>query len=535
MIITNIDWIVIIIYLFSLILLSGYLSRDQKSKEDYFVAKRTLGPFKLSVSVIATQCSTNSIIGAPAFIAFASGGGLVWLQYELAIPIAMIFIMIFIFPIFYKLKLISIYEYLESRFDKKTRLLLSGLFQFIRVFATAVTVYSFSIIIELITGLHIIYSVLILGLCTIIYDVLGGIKAIIYSDILQMSILIIILSGTFIYMLNSFDGFINMINIFPDDRLKSFNFSSHGLGDNETFAFLPMLFGGFFLYVSYYGCDQSQAQRELSVRNQNEGQKIFLYNSLMRFPLVLLYCLIGIGISVYAIQNPSFLSKIPYTNGSINYNLALPVYLIEQLPIGILGLALVALFAAAMSSIDSVLNSLSATTMEDFLKNLNKNQPWSARKELFYSRVCTFFWGLIALILSFFVDNIASTVLEAINKVGSLINGPILGVFLLGIFTCRVNGNGACIGLIVGFSLNIVLWIFFPAISWLWWNVFGFVATYYTGILHSFIISRNKSHKNSYNWSIYEFKFKRNWINRYIILLLWFVLIFLICLTFNYF
>jgi len=201
MIITNIDWIVIIIYLFSLILLSAYISREQKSKEDYFIAKRTLGPFKLSVSVIATQCSTNSIIGAPAFIAFASGGGLVWLQYELAIPLAMIFIMIFIFPIFYKLRLISVYEYLESRFDKKTRLLLSSLFQFIRVFATAVTVYSFSIIIELITGLNIIYSVLILGLCTIIYDILGGIKAIIYSDILQMAILIIILLGTFIFML----------------------------------------------------------------------------------------------------------------------------------------------------------------------------------------------------------------------------------------------------------------------------------------------------------------------------------------------
>ena len=227
------------------------ISREQKSKEDYFIAKRTLGPFKLSISVIATQCSTNSIIGAPAFIAFASGGGLVWLQYELAIPIAMIFIMIFIFPIFYKLRLISVYEYLEFRFDKKTRLLLSSLFQFIRV--TAVTVYSFSIIIELITGLNIIYSVLILGLCTIIYDILGGIKAIIYSDILQMAILITILLGTFIFMLDSFDGFSNLINSFPDDRLKSFNFSNHGLGDNETFAFLPMLLGGFFLYVSYYG------------------------------------------------------------------------------------------------------------------------------------------------------------------------------------------------------------------------------------------------------------------------------------------
>ena len=118
MIITNIDWIVIIIYLFSLILLSAYIS-ENKNLRRLLYSEKNLGPFKLSVSVIATQCSTNSIIGAPAFIAFASGGGLVWLQYELAIPLAMIFIMIFIFPIFYKLRLISVYEYLESRFDKK--------------------------------------------------------------------------------------------------------------------------------------------------------------------------------------------------------------------------------------------------------------------------------------------------------------------------------------------------------------------------------------------------------------------------------
>ena len=186
-----------------------------------------------------------------------------------------------------------------------------------------------------------------------------------------------------------------------------------------------------------------------------------------------------------------------------------------------------------MSSIDSVLNSLSAVTMEDFLKNLNKNKPWSADKELFYSRICTLFWGLIAIILSFYVDDIASTVLEAINKIGSLINGPILGVFLLGLFTYRVNGNGACIGLLVGFLLNIVLWIFFPSVSWLWWNVFGFIATYHTGIVHSYIISRNNSYNKSNIWSIYKFRFEFAWIKRYIILLLWFVFIFLICLAFN--
>ena len=140
---------------------------------------------------------------------------------------------------------------------------------------------------------------------TIIYDILGGMKAIIYSDILQMSILIIILSGTFIFMLDSFDGFTNLINSFPDDRLKSFNFSNHGLGDNETFAFLPMLLGGFFFMFLIMVVIEVKFKK-IKCRNQDEGQKIFFYNSLIRFPLVLLYCFIGIGISVYAIQNPDF-------------------------------------------------------------------------------------------------------------------------------------------------------------------------------------------------------------------------------------
>ena len=189
----NLDWFIIFGYLACLILLSAYLSKDQKDLKDYFVASRKQKSKNLAISILATQCSTNSILGAPAFVAFSVGGGLGWLKYELAVPLSMIVIMIFIYPIFYKLKIISIYEYLEKRFDLKTRLLMSSLFLFVRVFATGVIVYSVSIVIELITGLSFVYSVLILGLITIVYDVLGGIKAIIYSDIIQMIILTVVL------------------------------------------------------------------------------------------------------------------------------------------------------------------------------------------------------------------------------------------------------------------------------------------------------------------------------------------------------
>ena len=141
------DWAIIFIYLAGLIGLSVWLSRDQHSRADYYVAGRNTGPWPIAVSIMATQCSSNSILGAPAFVAFAAGGGLIWLQYELAVPLAMIVIMVFLLPMFHQLKLISVYDYLERRFDLKTRLLLSGLFQFVRAFATAVTVYSIAIVV----------------------------------------------------------------------------------------------------------------------------------------------------------------------------------------------------------------------------------------------------------------------------------------------------------------------------------------------------------------------------------------------------
>ena len=306
-----------------------------------------------------------------------------------------------------------------------------------RVFATAVTVYSISLVVELITGL------MILGLVTIVYDVLGGIKATIYSDVLQMTILITVLLMVMFILIDNFGDLSTLLNNFSEDRKASLRFDNHGFGDGEDFAFWPMLIGGFFLYVSYYGCDQSQVQRELCARSQNDGQKILFINGIARFPIVLLYCMVGVG---NASSNPNFLENIPTSNGIQNFNLAVPIFLMRELPIGLVGQAL---FAAAMSSLDSVINSLSATTLEDFVRYLKPYWVDTAEKELLVSRY-------LALALSFYVGDIASTVIVAINKIGSLMNGPVLGTFLLGIFTKRANGLGACIGLISGILSNFI-------------------------------------------------------------------------------
>jgi len=478
-----IDWFIIGSYLVFLIAFAYWLSRRQESREDYYVGGRKVGAWPVAISIMATQCSTNSILGAPAFVAFAAGGGLVWLQYELAVPLAMACLILFAMPLLRHGKLISVYAYLEQRFDLKTRLTLSGLFLIVRAFATSVTVYSIGIVVDLITGLGFFWSVMLLGAFTVIYDVMGGIRGVIYSDVIQLSILVFILGLLLVMLLNENDGLLAMLNAVEPQRRQTLDFSSHGLGDGETFAFWPMLFGGFFLYLSYYGCDQSQVQRTLSTENIDGSNQALFLNGLLRFPLVLLYCLIGVGIAGFAARNPGFISALPSDNGTPEFNLAVPLYMINNLPAGLVGLSMVALFAAAMSSLDSVLNSLSATTMEDFVRRFHQGPPWTARRELLLSRSITASWGVITLSMAFYVGDIASTVLEAINQIGSLANGPILAVFALGIFTRSTQGNGATSGLLAGVATNVCFWIFLPLVSWLWWNVIGFMVTFAIGWL----------------------------------------------------
>ena len=473
------DWTIIIIYMIGMIGLSFFLARGQKTARDYYLGGNKTAPFPIALSTMATQCSTNSLLGAPAFVAFAAGGGMIWLQYELAVPFAMIILMVVIFPIFRRLKLISLYAYLEKRFDATTRTIISILFQFIRAFGTGVTVYGMSLVLMICLNIPFWAAVLMLGGVTIVYDVMGGMKAVIWSDVIQ----ILVLFGailTAIVMAVHLAGGLPVVFSQPE-RLRAVDFATHGLGDGHTFGFWPMLIGGLFLYLSYYGCDQTQAQRELSTRSVDDTNRALFLDGIMRFPLVLSYCFLGLCLGAYALLHPDFVAGLPVNEiNEPNYNLAVPVFVFTYFPHGLIGLVMVGLFAAAMSSLDSTLNALSALGMQDIVKRYVKKEL-SSRMELALSKVLTVFWGAVCLFFAFFVGGISETIIESINKIGSLVNGPLLAVFLMGILTRRVNGQGATGGLIAGFVLNLLLWKYAPEISWLWWNVIGFFVAYGAG------------------------------------------------------
>lgn len=466
------DWIIIIGYAGGLIILGWWLGLRQKSSEDYYLAGRKLHWLPIGFSTMATQLGAISFISAPAFVALRPGGGMIWLGYELALPLAMIILMVFFFPVFHSLRIISVYEFLERRYDEKTRIVMSLIFQVSRGLATGVAIYAAAIVLSVALQIPLVLTILLIGAVALIYELFGGIHVDIVSDTIQMIVIIVGIIITGVVGLHLIGGWSSISQVLDPARLTAVDFSAHGFGDSKNFGFWPLFFGGFFLYASYYGCDQSQVQRELSARNLKDCKLSLLFNGFFRFPIVLGYCTVGLILGAYVVQNSEFLAKIPQGN----YDYLLPSFIMAEMPSGLVGLIFIAIMAAAMSSLDSSINSLSAATVEDIYKKLRRKRI-EPQQEIKLSKIFTLFWGLFCIIFAFFVKDISPTIIESINKIGSAFYGPVFAVFLAGIVYSKAKPHAAITGLGIGVATNLILWFFVPSVSWLWWNAIGFTIT----------------------------------------------------------
>ena len=479
------DYIVVIGYLAGLLYM-GFTLRDQQNAGDYFLGGRSLGWKPLALSVMATQLSAISFISAPAFVGLREGGGMIWLSYELGIPIAMILLLGTILPSLYKSGVVSIYDYLEQRFGRGTRILISAVFQFSRAFATGIMIYAVSIILQGTMGIEAWQAVVLTGIITVLYSLQGGMKAVVYADAIQMVIIVLGTIACIVIGLQALGGLDVLIAEAPQERMKAIDFTSFGV-NGDGFGFWPMLFGGIVLYASYYGCDQTQAQRALSARNENDLRKMIVANGIIRFPITLLYCFSGLVVGTLALTNRDFFASIPADNP----DWLMPTFILNYLPHGLIGLLIVAILSAAMSSLSSAINSLSAVTVEDYCRVTNKTLEHTSYLRL--AKITGLVWGIITLVLSLFAGNIAPTIIEAINKVGSLFYGPILALFMLAVGSKALQGRHVNIGLIAGVGTNILLWLFVPNIFWFWWNVIGFAVTCLCAWLALFILRANKA------------------------------------------
>ena len=459
------DWLVIGGYLLLMTIGAVYLGQGQKSRSDYYLGGYRLPTWTLAASIMATQTSTNSLLGAPAFVGFVVGGGMLWLQYELAVPVAML-VLCFVFLPLRQRGAISIYAFLENRLGLASRLLASGCFLIFRGVATGVTVYGVASVIAAIAGISFATAVLIIMGITIAYDLLGGMRAVVISDVIQLILLVGAVLLALVWLMEPLATHFDNL----DDRTLTL-VNDWGLTTGNDYGFWPMLIGGFFLYVAYYGCDQSQAQRLLAAPTTLETQRVLVLSGLLRFPLVLAYCWMGLGLAAYSLEHGDFIASLPLTRaGTPNFNLVFPTFVQREFAPGLAGLAIVGLFAAAMSSIASVLNSLSASTIEDFVARFR--QP-SERQLFVASKLATLGWGLFVVFFAFQVDQIAPTLLEAVNKVGSMANGLLLALFSVAVFCPSIGQSIAIAGFIGGLIGNALVGLLLPQVSWLWWNGIG--------------------------------------------------------------
>ena len=471
----------------------GYFFKNNKNSTDYFLGGRSMGWFPLSLSTMATQLSAISFISAPAFVGLKMGGGMKWLTFEFAVPLAMLFIMLMIIPPLFRSGVVSIYEFVERRFAPSTRLVLSTVFQLSRALATGVMVYTIALIIQAVLDIEMSYTILIISVITIIYSWQGGMKAVVWGDAIQMILLFGGLLACLIFGYNELVASGGLENGFPAERLQVIDFNL-GIGEGQEYGIWPMLIGGFFLYVSYYGCDQTQAQRMLSAKNEKTIRQLLLANGLLRFPVVLVYCIMGLIFGALVTSAPDFMQEIAATtqqhfpedavNGGIKADLMIPVFIVKYLPHGVIGLLMVVILSAAMSSLSSTVNSLSAVSVEDFFNRGKRKLEGAAYMRT--SKLLVIFWGVVCIGCSFLFGGNKSTVIEIINAIGSVFYGPVLVTFLLAIFSKKVNHIGMNAGIIVAVGVNLIFsstmqeifnYDIGVEIFWIWLNFTGVLLT----------------------------------------------------------
>ena len=471
---TLLDTIVLIGYISLIAWIGSRFGKDQHNPEDYFLGGRKIPGWAIGLSVMATQASAITFIGAPGW---GFEGGLERLVTFINVPLAMIVLILVFVPVFHRAGIYSIYELLERRFGPATRTLSAFLFLIARGLATGVVLYAPALVLAVVTGWSVNLTIIIMAVLAISYTVMGGISAVIWTDVIQMFVLWLGALLSILFLVTSLPGGWSDVFAFGAQS-GMFNAIDLSLDPSVTYSLWAGLLGGFFLHVAYFGTDQSQIQRMLSSPSVLDAQRSLLIGGYLLIPQMLLFLFIGVILATYYQQHgltpPDDLNEL------------LPRYVVNAFPSGMAGLVIAGVFAAAMSSLDSALNSLSAVTVRDFYSRYIKRNASDAHY-LKASRLATIFWGLYATLFAFFAGNLGP-VIEAVNQIGSWFYGALLGTFLLAIFSHRSNARGAVTGLIIGmlavWSVSSLL-----DVSWLYNNTIGVVVSVSVGYLVSLTTS----------------------------------------------
>jgi SSS family transporter len=558
-----IDWAIIGVYLVWIVWDGIRLTKNSSEIEGYFLANRSLPWWAVGLSVMATQLSAITMISMTGQ-GYAVGMSL--LQQYYALPVAMIIIAVTFVPFFHNARIFTAYEYLEKRFDAKTRSLTALLFLFSRGMACGVVVSAPAVVLSVMIGADITTICLLMALPTAVYTMFGGVQAVAWTDVKQMYLIVFGLLAAAVALIVGLPDNVRMGEALTiagsTGRLKVFDFSTD---PTIRYTVWTGTLGALFLFLSYFGTDQSQVQRYLTAKSIDEARTSLFMSAYWKIPLQALVMVIGVFMFTFylftpppMLFNPSHDQRVRESGRAAEYtgleqkfneaivarrlaaeqyaaaqragnggasaaaaafaaeeqrvtavraeavalvkdvsgdstyndiNYVFPTFIVTHLPVGLVGLLMAAIFAAAMSTISGELSALSTTTVIDFYRRWIRDDGDQAHL-LRVSKAATLFWSVFASIVAIWAAELGSLI-EVVNRFGSFFYGSILGVFLLAIGWKRANGTGAFVALFAGMGVVAYVTIY-TEIAFLWHNLIGAVVVFVVGMIVSELIDRRK-------------------------------------------
>lgn len=520
---SSIDWIILCVTLAGIVMYGIYKSRTTKNLDGYFLSNRSLPWYLVLLSIMGTQASAITFLTGPGQ---AYSDGMRFVQYYFGLPLAMIVISIFFVPVFNRLKVYTAYEFLENRFDLKTRTLTSFLFLLSRGLSTGISIFAPSIVLSSLMGWNIYYTNLVMGGLLIIYTMSGGAKAVAHTQKLQMIIVFVtlfIVGYLAVKLLPDAIGFTEALQ--KSGEMGKMNiittgFTEKGFNWQDKYNIWSGLIGGFFLALSYFGADHSQVGRYLTAKDIKESRRGLLMNGLVKVPMQFFILLLGILIfsfyqfnkaPIYFDQAKVTVAKQTVYKDSLvalesRYDAALAAtdikasgalrtqykavlqqalpgqdtndnnyiflrFVMDYLPTGLIGLIIAIIFLASWGSIAAALNSLAAVSVIDFHKKFFVKEE-TAFQDYRTSQWYTFGWGVFCIIIAMFAQNIGNSLIEAVNILGSLFYGVILGIFLVALGIKFIRGHAVFYAAVVS-ELLVILIYQQNIVSFLWLNAIG--------------------------------------------------------------
>lgn len=480
------DLIIIVVYMLGTLGVGWWFSRKQRNIRDYFLSGNDTPWWALMGSIVATETSTVTFISVPAF-AFAAntagvGGNFTFLQIVIGYLIGRLVIVALFIPLYFKGELFTVYQVLDQRFGGRVKRTAASLFLITRSIADGIRLFLTAIVLVALTGWADPVSILIIGVVTIAYTYLGGMAAVIWTDAIQLVVYLIGAIAAALILLGQIPGGWNEVvavgNEFHKFTLFDFTFSL-----SRSYTFWAGVIGGAFLTTATHGTDQLMVQRYLSARSPRQATAALLTSGVVILLQFALFLLIGAMLFVFYQKTGLLPAEV-----AARADRVFPHFIVTQLPNGLIGLVVAAIFAAAMSTLSGSLNSLAATAVTDFYRPLfapNKTD----RHYLNASRLFTALWGVVQIAVAMVAIAMQGRGVDAVLAVASFTNGPVLGLFLLSALTKRVGAAGALVGVVTGIACMTFVWLQLK-ISWQWYVLMGSTITFAAGTLAGLLIQQ---------------------------------------------